>query len=896
ATTASSVGRRRFVLRRSSSTELPRARKRHLQADPHFQPVQEGVPRENLMSFLEFGQKLPTSPNSISEQKPSVTPGYSQKTSVTPSFTTTEKKKSVSQEYSTESSVTPKIFEKESVTPVYSISEQKSFVSSDTLESSSVASESSIVEDISDTPNLSSTEAELLVTVEKERIPLVTPGYSRVIINVENVTRTTDNPISTTTTTTSTTTTMTPIITQSSTSELVTSSSTLVRAITVSTPPASLSQSDDAFNDIMANSQRRRRKKLIARRLQLNNATEILVDHVMNETVMNAAIVRRKSLLQPQRNISQPQNVLRRPLTRITSVPSVKNVTDSSITTQTSETYIRHYTNIDRSNRTEESANTTPRIIINSSNEIPQNITTRRVEVTVRTSTTSTPNIIIRNNSVNNNTFFVPITRVHSNVSTKYNVETTTRRAWRPISTMRPLTYTERSTTTEKLTTTEKPTTTTTTTQRVVVTLKPNKVTEGRTSPSETTFISGDTQPSAEFTERPLLGAPRDVVDDGGPGISLVTYVLVSLALVTAVGVASYGARHLAKRRRRMLDESELSSSESSSVAGATLKRGAPHGSSDDLGRLAHGWGDKSALQTPPPPLPPHPQWHFPRDQLRLQTVLGQGNFGQVWKAEAEDICGLPGTRLVAVKSTKSGAGERERSDLLRELAIMQQLGAHPNVVTLLGCCTEQEPHLLIMEYVMYGKLLTFLRDHRTRRDCLHFSSSDDGGEQALTSRDLTHFAYCVAKGMDYLVSRGGALPIRWMAPESLVRSVFTHPSDVWSFGILMWEIVTLGSTPYPTMGAREVMRRVREGYRLERPPHCRPELFRVVASCWMADPVRRPDFAELRAELRRLRDEGAACPGGGHVDLESALPPPSPGPNTAPPTAGPAPSDPGGM
>lgn len=62
----------------------------------------------------------------------------------------------------------------------------------------------------------------------------------------------------------------------------------------------------------------------------------------------------------------------------------------------------------------------------------------------------------------------------------------------------------------------------------------------------------------------------------------------------------------------------------------------------------------------------------------------------QVWKAEAEDICGIPGTRLVAVKSTKSSAGEREKSDLLRELAIMQQLGAHPNVVTLLGCCTEQ--------------------------------------------------------------------------------------------------------------------------------------------------------------------------------------------------------------
>lgn len=95
--------------------------------------------------------------------------------------------------------------------------------------------------------------------------------------------------------------------------------------------------------------------------------------------------------------------------------------------------------------------------------------------------------------------------------------------------------------------------------------------------------------------------------------------------------------------------------------------------------------------EKPPPPAKQESRWEFPRDKLRLQTVLGQGNFGQVWKAEADDLTGHKGTtRLVAVKTVKEGASAREKEDLVRELEIMQQLGNHPNVVTLLGCCTEE--------------------------------------------------------------------------------------------------------------------------------------------------------------------------------------------------------------
>lgn len=417
------------------------------------------------------------------------------------------------------------------------------------------------------------------------------------------------------------------------------------------------------------------------------------------------------------------------------------------------------------------------------------------------------------------------------------------------------------------------------------------------------------------------------------PGVGVLTYVLLALGVVPLALAGVCTARYFINRRKKVLDESDSSSELSCHrrtrvtrpdvSTTAKLPRPLPHlptpptppkaWEDSDLEREQREQGERDrdrewdrdrVLQMPAPT-----RWEFPRDKLRLQTLLGQGNFGQVWKAEADDISGHHGlTRLVAVKTVKEGASVREREDLLRELGIMQQLGAHPNVVTLLGCCTEKEPFLLIMEYVMYGKLLAFLRDHRTRQDYYNFSEDSD----ALTSRDLTVFAFCVARGMEYLASKGvihrdlaarnvlvdhnklckiadfgmsrsvrdsgcgqvyeqretkGALPIRWMAPESLIYSVFTHKSDVWSFGILMWEIVTLGSTPYPTMGAREVLRRVRDGYRLERPAHCRPELFRIVLRCWHADPAKRPDFGELRRALADLLEDGVRA--GSYVDLE---------------------------
>ncbi|KAF8765115.1 Tyrosine kinase receptor Cad96Ca like protein [Argiope bruennichi] len=206
--------------------------------------------------------------------------------------------------------------------------------------------------------------------------------------------------------------------------------------------------------------------------------------------------------------------------------------------------------------------------------------------------------------------------------------------------------------------------------------------------------------------------------------------------------------------------------------------------------------------------IPENRKWEFPRHHLRFLGLLGEGCFGQVWKC---DTLG-DSEALVAVKTLK-------------------------------------DPLFLIMEYVQDGKLQTYLRESRAERQYgnLH------GGSRHLTSRDLTVFAYQIAKGMEYLSSKGGRLPIRWMAPESLYDNIYTTKTDVWSFGVVMWEIVTLGSTPYPGMAAGDVMRKVREGYRMEKPEHCKREVYNILFYCWDEDPLKRPTFGELVVLLDKL-------------------------------------------
>ncbi|XP_044890883.1 fibroblast growth factor receptor 4 isoform X2 [Felis catus] len=293
--------------------------------------------------------------------------------------------------------------------------------------------------------------------------------------------------------------------------------------------------------------------------------------------------------------------------------------------------------------------------------------------------------------------------------------------------------------------------------------------------------------------------------------------------------------------------------------------------------------------------LPLDPLWEFPRDRLVLGKPLGEGCFGQVVRAEAfgMDPARPDQASTVAVKMLKDNASDKDLADLVSEMEVMKLIGRHKNIINLLGVCTQEGPLYVIVECAAKGNLREFLRARRPPGPDL----SPDGprsSEGPLSFPALVSCAYQVARGMQYLESRkcihrdlaarnvlvtednvmkiadfglargvhhidyykktsNGRLPVKWMAPEALFDRVYTHQSDVWSFGILLWEIFTLGGSPYPGIPVEELFSLLREGHRMDRPPNCPPELYGLMRECWHAAPSQRPTFKQLVEALDKV-------------------------------------------
>ncbi|XP_064539603.1 uncharacterized protein Ret [Drosophila montana] len=296
-------------------------------------------------------------------------------------------------------------------------------------------------------------------------------------------------------------------------------------------------------------------------------------------------------------------------------------------------------------------------------------------------------------------------------------------------------------------------------------------------------------------------------------------------------------------------------------------------------------------------------KWEFPRAQLQLDTVLGEGEFGQVLKGYATQIAGLPGVTTVAVKMLKKGANSVEYMALLSEFQLLQEV-SHPNVIKLLGACTQSsEAPLLIIEYARYGSLRSYLRLSR-KIECAGVDFSD--GVEPVNVKMMLTFAWQICKGMNYLtelklvhrdlaarnvlladgkickISDFGLtrdvyeddaylkrsrdrVPVKWMAPESLADHVYTSKSDVWAFGVLCWELITLGASPYPGIAPQNLWSLLKTGYRMERPENCSEAVYSVVRTCWADEPNARPSFKYLAAEFEKLLGNNAK-----YIELES--------------------------
>nr|XP_014431078.1 angiopoietin-1 receptor isoform X3 [Pelodiscus sinensis] len=294
----------------------------------------------------------------------------------------------------------------------------------------------------------------------------------------------------------------------------------------------------------------------------------------------------------------------------------------------------------------------------------------------------------------------------------------------------------------------------------------------------------------------------------------------------------------------------------------------------------------RKAKNSPDPTIYPVLEWN----DIKFQDVIGEGNFGQVLKARIKK----DGLRMdAAIKRMKEYASKDDHRDFAGELEVLCKLGHHPNIINLLGACEHRGYLYLAIEYAPHGNLLDFLRKSRVLETDPAFAIANSTAS-TLSSQQLLHFAADVARGMDYLsqkqfihrdlaarnilvgenyvakiadfgLSRGqevyvkktmGRLPVRWMAIESLNYSVYTTNSDVWSYGVLLWEVVSLGGTPYCGMTCAELYEKLPQGYRLEKPLNCDDEVYDLMRQCWREKPYERPSFAQILVSLNRMLEE----------------------------------------
>ncbi|XP_055518101.1 fibroblast growth factor receptor 1-like isoform X4 [Leucoraja erinacea] len=293
--------------------------------------------------------------------------------------------------------------------------------------------------------------------------------------------------------------------------------------------------------------------------------------------------------------------------------------------------------------------------------------------------------------------------------------------------------------------------------------------------------------------------------------------------------------------------------------------------------------------------LPQDPRWEFSRERLTLGKPLGEGCFGQVVMGETIGLDKEKPSRpvTVAVKMLKADATEKDLSDLISEMEMMKMIGKHKNIINLLGACTQDGPLYVIVEFASKGNLREYLRARRPPGMEYCYNPTHMPNEQ-LSFKDLVSCAYQVSRGMEYLASKkcihrdlaarnvlvteenvmkiadfglardihhidyykkttNGRLPVKWMAPEALFDRIYTHQSDVWSFGVLLWEIFTLGGSPYPGIPVEELFKLLKEGHRMDKPSNCTQELYMTMRDCWHVMPSQRPTFKQLVEDLDRI-------------------------------------------
>eukprot|EP01136_Pigoraptor_vietnamica_P018213 Opistho-1_new@64454 len=311
----------------------------------------------------------------------------------------------------------------------------------------------------------------------------------------------------------------------------------------------------------------------------------------------------------------------------------------------------------------------------------------------------------------------------------------------------------------------------------------------------------------------------------------------------------------------------------------------------------------------------------IPGSCVRLKNRIGEGEFGEVYAADVTmEREGLATTVRAAVKTFRvtalSTADEirSARSAFMAEIDLMRSIPPHAHIIALLGVCTQSEPNCMVLEFAAHGDLRHFLIDSKaydvTPTDLLCFCIDVARGMEHLAKCEIVHRdlaarncmvvagprpanpqengwtlspkAQVIVKVADmglsretgasgdyYVAKTSRKLPIKWMAPESLEKRIFTHATDVWAFGIVMWEVFARGAKPYPGLENHAVAGYLAHNKRMDPPSDCPKPLHATMQACWRKHPETRPHFSQLILQLRRAM---ATLSGSAPVDHASVL------------------------